>query len=83
MKHKGMGEYSLQSMPLSPKSYGKLTSSQSQTPQKALQIFDGAFVRAGTLSEEIEDKDILNWLYKDEEETKATPLEITPHKAIW
>lgn len=34
---------------------------------KHLPIFDGAFVSVGTLSEEIEDKDVLQWLYRDEE----------------
>lgn len=39
-------------------------------------MFNGAFVRAGTLSEETEDKDILSWLYKDENEIIATTTKV-------
>lgn len=63
----GNGEYSISQLLLSPKSYGKPSKSKQQPIVRHLPIFDGAFVSVGTLSEEIEDKDVLQWLYKDEQ----------------
>lgn len=74
LNDEGMGKYSL---PLSPKSYGKPTNTQPRISHKSVKMFDGAFARDGTLSEETEDKDILNWLYKDENETIATTTEVS------
>lgn len=72
-----MGKYSLQTLPLSPNSYGKPTNKKAQIQQKPIEIFDGKFVRVGTLSKEIER------LYKDEEEIRATTLDFTaPHNSM-
>lgn len=65
-----MGKYYLHNLPLSPKLYGKPTNAQPRIPHKSVEMFDGAFVRAGTLAEETKDKDILSWFYKDENETQ-------------
>lgn len=66
LRDRGNEEYSISQLPLSPKSLGKPLSSKQQSTLKHLPIFDGAFISVGTLSEETEDKDVLQWLYKDE-----------------
>lgn len=71
-----MGKYSLQNFLLSPKSYGKPTDIQSNASQKSKHMFKGTFVSVGTLEQENEDKDILGWLYKDEDKTIATTTEV-------
>lgn len=58
---------SISQLPPSPKSYGKPSNPKQQPIVKHLPIFDGAFVSVGTFLDEIEDKDVLQWLYKDEE----------------
>lgn len=68
-----MGEYSIeQSLCLSHlptlKSYGKISTSM-QVSSKQIKIFDGQFIKGNTQVEESEDKAILNWLYRDEEES--------------
>lgn len=40
--------------------------SKQQPISKILKILDGSLVKVGTLAEEIDDKDVLQWLYKDE-----------------
>lgn len=35
------------------------------------------FIQAGTLVDEIDDKDVLIWLYKDYGDTQATMLSVT------
>lgn len=81
IKDQGMGEYSFESLclsklPTSPRSHGQPSTSRHKATQP-IKKFDGKFIQVGTLTEELEDKDILNWLYKDEEETKAAALEVT------
>lgn len=81
IKDQGMGEYSFESLCLSklstsPKSHGQPSTSRHKVAQP-INKFDGKFIQVGTVTEESEDKDILNWLYKDEEETRATSLEVT------
>lgn len=66
-RDRGNEEYSISQLPLSPKSFGKPSNSKQKPIVKHLPIFDGAFISARTLSEETEDKDVLQWLYKDEE----------------
>lgn len=39
-------------------------------------MFYGAFIQVGILADETEDKDVLNWLYKDEEETRPAVVDI-------
>lgn len=63
-------------MPISPRSHRQPSTSKQKSIQP-IKIFVGAFIQVGTLVDEIEDKDVLNWLYKDEEETRATTLEVT------
>lgn len=76
LNEEGMGKYSLNNFPLSPKSYGKPTDIQSQTSSKSKHMFKGTFVSAGALEEENEDKDILGWLYKDEDKTIETTKKV-------
>lgn len=77
-KDKGVGEYSLSlsSLPPSPRSHGQPTLSNQKiattsTSQYFVPItkFDGQFIKANTIEEEAEDRDILSWLYKDEDES--------------
>lgn len=63
-------------MPVSPKSYGRPSNTTPTIKQEPIKKFDGKFIKARTLAEEMEDKDILNWLYKDEEETMSTSKEV-------
>ena len=63
-------------MPLSPKSYGKPSNTIPTIKQEPIKKFDRKFIKARTLTEEMEDRDILNWLYKDEEETMLTSKEV-------
>lgn len=67
LRDRGNGEYSISQLPLCPKCFGKPSNSKQQPIVKHLPIFDGAFVSIVTLSEETKDKDVLQWLYKDEE----------------
>lgn len=81
LRDRGNGEYSISQLPLSPKSYGKPSNSKQQPIVKHLPIFDGAFVSVGTLSEETEDKNVLQGLYKDEEvQTKISNVRIPTEK---
>lgn len=81
IREQGMGEYSLEPMclaklPTSPRSHGLPTTSTHQVTQPITK-FDGTFIQLGTLAHESEEKDILSWLYKDEEEdNKAATLDI-------
>lgn len=80
IKEKGMGEYYLEplclaNLPASPKSHGLPTTSTHQATQPITK-FDGKFIQLGTLAHESEEKDILSWLYKDEEEDKAAIMEV-------
>lgn len=70
LKDKGSVEYSLIDLPISPRSYGKPSSSKPQPILELIKIIDGSFVKAGTLAEETDDKDVLQWLYKDEPESQ-------------
>lgn len=81
IKDQGMGEYSFKPLCLSklltfPRSHGQPSTSRHKAAQPIIN-FDGKFIQVGTLAKETEDKDILNWLYKDEEETRVTSLEVT------
>jgi hypothetical protein len=78
LKDKGVGEYSLciSNLPISRRSHGQPTLSKQKfaiasTLQSYVPItmFDGRFIKANTSVEEAEDRDILNWLYKDEDES--------------
>lgn len=71
-----MRTYWLHNLPLWPRSYGKPTNVQPWIPEKSIEMFDGAFVKAGTFVEETKDKDILSWFYKDENETIATTTKV-------
>ena len=51
--------------------YGKPSTTTQKSAQSTTAL-DGRFVKAGSLDEESEDKDILNWLYKDEEASTST-----------
>lgn len=80
IKEQGMGEYSLEPMclanlPISPRSHGLPTASRHQATQPITK-FDGTFIQLDTLAHESEEKDILSWLYKDEEEDRATAMEV-------
>lgn len=68
LKDKGMGEYCLSQLPISPRSHGQPSTSRKKSSQP-IKLFDGMFIQAGTVVDEIEDKDVLNWLYKDNEDT--------------
>lgn len=76
-----MGEYSfehylcLSKLLVSPRSHGQPSISKQQYSYP-IKLFDGAFVKEVTLVDESDDKDILNQLYKDEEETKEATLNI-------
>lgn len=65
----------LSKLPIFPKSYGQPTTSKEQSSQP-IKIFDGAFIKVGTLVDENDDKDILQWIYKDEQESKEEALNI-------
>lgn len=66
----------MHNFPLSAKSCGKPTNIQSKTSERSKDMFNETFVRAGTLDEETKDKDILGWLYKDENESIATAAKV-------
>lgn len=63
-------------MPNSPKYHGQPSTSKQKSSQP-IKMFDGMFIQEGTLADETEDRDVLNWLYKDEEDTQATMLRVT------
>lgn len=80
IKEQGMGEYSFEPMcltnlPASPKSHGQPSASTHQATQPITK-FDGKFIQLGTVAHESEEKDIISWLYKDEEEVRATTMEV-------
>lgn len=80
IKKQGMGEYSfeplcLSKLPTSPRFHGQPSTSRHQVVQP-IKNFDGKFILMGTLAIESDSKDILSWLYKDEEEIKVATLEV-------
>lgn len=80
IKDQGMGEYSFEPMclsklPTSPKSHRQPSASTHQATQ-LITKFDGKFIQLGTIANESKEKDILSWLYKDEEEVGAATLEV-------
>lgn len=75
-----MGEYSLcfSNLPISPRSHGQPTISKQQVVAAStlgaqslvpITMFDGKFIKANTQEDEAEDRYILKWLYKDEDES--------------
>jgi hypothetical protein len=81
IKDKGVGEYSLclSKLPISPKSHGqptlstqKVASASTSGPSEPITKFDGLFIKVNTSAEEVEDRDVLNWLYKDDEASTST-----------
>jgi hypothetical protein len=81
IKDKGIGEYSLclSKLPLSPRSHGqptlstqKVASASTSSPSEPITKFDRLFIKVNTSAEEAEDRDILNFLYKDDEASTST-----------
>jgi hypothetical protein len=64
---------------LSPKSYGQPSTSAQLSPQP-ITLFGGRFIKASTQAREVDDKDILNWLYKEEMESQASTSTVQTKK---